>query len=207
VAGFFEAPPPPPEPPEDLYRQPVWAGPPDNVIGAAAPLRVVLARTDEVAVAITGATAYPTGATLALAVRLRTPREHPDFFHAFLHRARGADPADLFKFGVQFSDGRKATTLHEHAAFAESEPAQPVLSPRGGGGGGRAWSWDLWLWPLPPPGPLVLVCKWPAQGIAETRVDLDAAPILEAAARAEELWPDGGASPPGPTASTVRLYP
>jgi len=51
---------PPPEPPEHAYRQPPWLGPPDNVLGVGVPLDLLLARTDDVAVAITGATAFPT---------------------------------------------------------------------------------------------------------------------------------------------------
>ena len=41
--------------------------------------------------------------------------------------------------------------------------------------------------PLPPDGPLHLVCVWPAEGLALTRAEIEAAPIREAAARAETL--------------------
>jgi hypothetical protein len=34
------------------------------------------------------------------------------------------------------------------------------------------------------------VCEWPARGIAESRVEIDAGSILEAAGRAVTLWPD-----------------
>jgi len=47
----------------------------------------------------------------------------------------------------------------------------------------------FWLWPLPPPGPLAFVCEWPKKGIGERRVDIDASVVLDAAARAEPLWP------------------
>ena len=69
-------------------------------------------------------------------------------------------------------------------------PAGPVMHPRGGGGGGGRWSHTLWVWPLPPPGPLTLVCEWPAMGIAVTRSELDAKPILDAAARAQVIFSD-----------------
>jgi hypothetical protein len=69
-----------------------------------------------------------------------------------------------------------------------------VLHQRGGGGGGASWSQRLWLWPLPPPGTIELVCEWPSEGIAETRVAVPTAPLLDAAAQAETLWPDGGHS-------------
>jgi hypothetical protein len=49
---------------------------------------------------------------------------------------------------------------------------------------------DVWVWGLPPPGPLAFVCEWPARGIPETRVEIDAGLVLEAAGRAVAIWPD-----------------
>jgi len=69
--SFFEAPHPPPEPTE-RPAAPAWLDPPDNVIGVGVPLNVVLARTDDVALAIPGATAYAAGFVVELAVRRRT---------------------------------------------------------------------------------------------------------------------------------------
>lgn len=189
--SFFEPPPPAPEPREEKRRQPAWAGPPDNVLGAPVPLRVVLAKTEDAAVAISGARAYPRGAVFELVIRLRRWHDQPDFFHPFLRPARGGLPDDLFRFGVQLADGSKATTLQSPLPFPDEQPDPPVLIPRGGGGGGRSWDWRLWLWPLPLPGPLAFVVEWPAERIPETRVEIDAAPILEAAQRAEVLWEDG----------------
>jgi hypothetical protein len=37
---------------------------------------------------------------------------------------------------------------------------------------------------------LGFVCEWPGRGIAESRAELDAASILEAAGRAVTLWSD-----------------
>jgi hypothetical protein len=51
---------------------------------------------------------------------------------------------------------------------------------------------NFWVWPLPPPGPVTFVCAWPRWEIPESRTDLDAGPILEAAARATDLWPEDG---------------
>ena len=53
---------------------------------------------------------------------------------------------------------------------------------------GGSWNRDVWLWPLPTPGPLRVVSAWPDRGIAETSVTTDAAPVLDAAARARPLW-------------------
>ncbi|MGH2686811.1 MAG: hypothetical protein ACRDJP_15200, partial [Actinomycetota bacterium] len=63
---FFGSPPPPPEPePEEEESPPKpWYGPPENVLGGTVALDLVLATTDEVAVAITSVTAYPEGVSL-----------------------------------------------------------------------------------------------------------------------------------------------
>jgi hypothetical protein len=49
---------------------------------------------------------------------------------------------------------------------------------------------DLWVWPLPPAGPLAFVCEWPARQVGESRVELDARSVRQAAERAVTLWPD-----------------
>jgi hypothetical protein len=97
---------------------------------------------------------------------------------------------ELLRFGVQFADGRKATNLDRPSYDPDREPDRPVLNQHGGGGGGLAWDMGHWVWPLPPPGPFTFVCEWPARGIAESRAEIDAGSILEAAGRAVTFWPD-----------------
>jgi hypothetical protein len=41
-------------------------------------------------------------------------------------------------------------------------------------------------------GPLAFVCEWPARDIPESRVEIDAGLVLEAAARAVPIWPGQG---------------
>jgi hypothetical protein len=193
--SFFEPPrplsPQPPEPP-----QPPWIGPAENVLGAGVGLALVLARTDDVGVGLSGIVAEPNGVAFELDFRRRFGA-FPDtewgkpFPPAYPGESR--DERD-FRFGVQFSDGRKATDLRESPSpdpLDLSDPAtrSPRLTPRGGGGGGRhAAQQGYWLWPLPPPGPLAFVCEWRAVGIPLTRVEVDAAPIITAASRATVLW-------------------
>jgi hypothetical protein len=76
-------------------------------------------------------------------------------------------------------------------------PDQPVLRPRGGWGDSARTRVDLWLWPLPPAGPLTFVCAWPAENVDETSVKVEAEPIVAAAARAVEMWPDDRPLPSG----------
>jgi hypothetical protein len=192
---FFEPLPPltpqPPEPP-----QPPWIGPAENVLGVAVDLSLVLARTEDVGVGLSSVVAEPNGVSFVLDFRRRfgafpgTEWGKP-FPPAYPGESR--DEED-FRFGVQFSDGRKATSLGEFRSpetvdLSTAASASPRLIPRGGGGGGRhASQVGYWVWPLPPPGPLAFVCEWRAVGIPLTRVEVDAAPIIAAARRATVLW-------------------
>jgi hypothetical protein len=190
----------------------VWLGPPDNVLGVSVPVEpLLLARTDAVAVSLGGFLAYPTGMEFTLAARRRLLEEEDDWFGQQLHlrhrRGREVPPAFL-RFGVEFSDGRKATNVGGwHVRFdpREEPPDEPVLIDRGGGGGGTRFDQGYWLWPLPPPGRLGFVTEWPSEGVALTRVDVDAAAILEASARATTLWEPAGAGAGGGNVGQVRI--
>lgn len=193
--SFFELPPPPPKPPED-HVQPVWLGPPDNLLGVPFPLSVSLARTPSVALQLHTGLAYPSGIEFSLQL-LQRERPRDRFgggpIHAW-HMSRGETELgpDVLRFGIELSDGRKATVFDAHPFSKPDEaPAGPVLLQRGGGGGDRRFDVRFWLWPLPPPGELTFVAEWPSEGVELTRRPVDTAPILEAAARVEELWPGG----------------
>lgn len=181
----------------------MWLGPPANALGAGCPLGFVLARTDQVALGVNAVVAFPIGFCFTLSVRRRTPSPNGSDWGDLLHRRAapgGLDPG-LLRVGLQFSDGRKATSLD---AFPDLDPEQPEQLPPGpvlmhhGGSGGGLLSFDhgYWVWPLPPAGPLAFVCEWPAEGIPLTRVEVDAVEITAAAARAPVLWeaapPSGG---------------
>jgi hypothetical protein len=56
----------------------------------------------------------------------------------------------------------------------------------------------MWLWPLPPPGRMTFAFAWAEQGVRETTVDVDAAPLAEAAARTRTLWSDDRPAAPEP---------
>lgn len=193
--GFFEPPPPPPPEPEPEVHDwdvPEWMGPPSNVLGAPVALQVVLHRSDQLAIAVTGIVAFRTGFMFSVLTKATAVLEEMEPHWMWRHRRlREGLPDDLFRFGVQFADGRKATNLN--SPFGGLDPDQvpdggPVLSERSGGGGGGSWKQGYWLWPLPPPGELSFVCEWPAHGIAETRIAIDAPPIIAAAEQAVVLW-------------------
>ena len=126
-------------------------------------------------------------------MRRRELTDEPDpmHFHMRHRHARGGELApEVFRFGVEYPDGRKATNLGRPFPFGEEEPEGPVLMDRGGGGGGKSWSFGYWLWPLPEPGPLKVVVEWPAEGVPLTTVEPDGAVVAAAARDVELLWPD-----------------
>jgi hypothetical protein len=206
--GFFEAL-PRPEPTEPSERptrpRPPWLKP-DVVLPGVVAVERILGRSDDAVVAVGAIAAYPNGFEFTLAAILRVERRGAVLPH--LHALDPDDPVpDRFlRLGVEFSDGRRATNLPSMPpADPISEPARPMLMPRGGGGGPRRNDATYWVFPLPPPGPLALVCEWPAYGIGESRVELDAALILDASTRAVRLWPDDpDESSEGPIATLYR---
>ena len=196
--GFFEPPRPRPEP---RPPQPHWIGPPDNVVGAVVAVNAVVTRSGRAAIALGALAAFPNGFEFEFDVRLRD-RElsqsihgAPPWLYGRLPGQQSAElPDELLRYGVEFSDGSKATSL-EHPPFVspgeEPDPASPVLVPRGGGGGEARWEQRCWVWPLPPAGRLAFVWEWPLADIPLTHFELDASVVREASERAVVLWDDG----------------
>jgi hypothetical protein len=202
VSEFFEPPPPPEEPeePDRCHRQPDWFGPPEGTLPSIVPLELVLARSAKAAVYVTHLAAYPAGFRFEL--QMVAASEHDDdlyldpmmmFHHHRARRGRQAElPPELLRVGVQFQDGRKATSTGgpPHPFDSDESPREPVMTEEGGGGGVGCWQQRYWVWPLPPPGGLQLVCEWPAAGIPLTRKEIDSQLILDAARRAKAIFPE-----------------
>jgi hypothetical protein len=201
--GFFEPPSDPPPRPEPR-RRPPWVGPPENELGASVPSRFVLARTADLAIGLGDVVAYSTGFAFRLVVALRPGGEpfDPQPLVMQLH-GRSGTGKDGFRFGVQFADGRRATTLDLRRPPAEEEP--PIrLTMGGSNSSGTGMSLGIWVYPLPPAGPLTIATEWLAQGVELCQHELDAAAIVEAASQSQVLWEDGrpigGGAPPLPGA-------
>jgi hypothetical protein len=182
------------------------------VLPGVVALELVLAQNERVAVCVTRLAGYPTGFEFELRT-LAAPGSDEELDPMLFgpHRMRirklgaAALPDDQLRFGVQFADGRKATSTGGPRPHDEP-PVGPVMHGGGGGGGGGEWHQNEWVWPLPPAGPQWFVCEWPAVGIALTRAEIDAQTILDAAARARTLFPgSGSASAAGGSVSVVRL--
>jgi hypothetical protein len=186
--SFFESVPPPKKP--KPARQPPWSSQPDNELGVAVPIRFLLAKTDTMALAMTEIVAYSTGFTLRLASIVHHDAKDIDP-HQMMRQFHGRDMdggQESFRFGIEFSDGRKATNLDPHHHHDE-EPS--INLGRGGGGGGsRGYAVSYFVYPVPPEGPITIAFAWPRFGLREKSIQFEAAPIIEAAAQVEQFWED-----------------
>jgi hypothetical protein len=174
-------------------------------------IELVLAQTERYAVCVTRLGAYPIGFEFDL-LSLAAPGDQeseeldPMLFGPGRHRGgrhRGMLDDEFLRIGVQFADGAKATNVPGPHPHFDHEPDGPVLHGGGGGGGGGHWRQAEWVWPLPPPGPLAFVCEWPAAGIPETRKEIDAQLILDAAERAQVIFADDDGGPQGAPSTFV----
>ncbi len=171
------------------------------MLGGVVPVELVIGLSDRAAVALVGIVAYPTGFSFTLASRRRNPdpadRHWKPPHELDAPMMEGRLPPTLLRFGFQFADGEKLTSIPRASPQLDfdSEPSGPTMFPRAGGGDSAAWDSDFWVWRLPPPGPVTVVCEWPSEGIDETRTTLSSEEFLAASARAQVLWDD-----PGPTA-------
>lgn len=187
--SFF---PPLREPDPELPRPrhyPVWPGQqPQNWLPGALGWSVELARTQDTAVWLTDAFAYPQGMTFTVRTLQRpgTEADEPR------HWRQQQSPGTALRVGVMAADGRRALAEDERLPSPESaaqDPSALHLSPHEGGGDSLSFRQVYWLWPLPPAGPLRIYCEWRDRGVPETGVELDAGEAVAAASRAVELWP------------------
>lgn len=195
MSDFFEPAPKPATPQPQRYRMPPWFEAPRGTLQGIVALERVLAHTDKVAVCVTRLAAYPTGFEFDLLTMSADDQDDdidPLMFRHPHRMRRGATdeiPPEFLRFGVQFSDGSKATNT-DGFHHNRNPPEGPIMNAGGGGGGGGNWRQTQWVWPLPSPGTVTLVCEWPALGIPLTRSELDAQTILDAATRAQVIFSD-----------------
>ena len=136
----------------------------------------VLAASDAQAVVIGQLECFPTGFAFDLRTTSRyevalEEEDEPMRDPFFPRRRRAVGPEEL-RFGIEYSNGKKATNFdpHDWESRFDRQPrdAAPHLDGGGGGGGGGNWRHEFWVWPLPPDGPVIFACEWPAYGIQET---------------------------------------
>lgn len=187
-----------PPTPEQVQEWQRLMSPPENELPGGVGLSVLLGRTDDAAVGITQIEAFSTGFQFTLAVRLR--RARPEFFHGGLftlisahgHPGVNIPLADRLLLGVEYADGRRASTLHDmriQGLDVMADDQRLVLVQQSGGGGEQGVDQTYWVAPLPPEGPVTFVLAWPGFGMPESRTVLDSAAIRAAADRSHLLWP------------------
>jgi hypothetical protein len=172
---------------------------PVNEIPVSVPLDLLLGRTDDIAVAITGARVYANGVECTLALRARSARRHGRQFHEMAGTMTRADQPDRLLLGFEYADGRTVTSLGDWSAYlaADAFDDTPTLTWGGGGASGCVADYQFFLAPIPPPGDLVVMCAWPAFELPESRAVVDATPITEMARRPTVLWPEPSEPPAG----------
>ena len=184
-------------------KTPDWLGPDDEVVGAAVPVTpVLIVHTPHVSIVLESVTAYPTGVTFEIAMRLRRGDWDDDqwdeaqeaVFHHHHHHRRRRGQADLL-VGVSLVDGSRAVSAGDWHRWPDNDdpPTPPVLLERGSGGGSSSGvtissSRGFWLWPLPE-GDLTIVIAWPTFDIPEHSVTVPAGPMTDAAAHSINAWP------------------
>lgn len=184
--------------PREEHEPPAWIGPPEDELGVATPLNVVVGRSAQGAVALTQAVSFSTGLTLSFVAQARDldRRATQLLFHEQHPFGSGEDdlPEGFLRLGVELPGGGRASNIGGRPPFGEDEPHGPVFIHRGGGsGGGRrdrvTMNNDYWVWPLPEPGTIRVSCEWPLVDIALSTVEIDGAALVEAATRVLPLWP------------------
>lgn len=88
-------------------------------------------------------------------------------------------PDEMFRLGIEFADGRCATSLEP---YWSCRPEGPVFRSTGSANGDGRFSRDerWWVGPTPHDGPITLFCEWPVAGIALTQMELPADAIRTA---------------------------
>ncbi|MEV0297031.1 hypothetical protein [Nocardia sp. NPDC050710] len=179
---------------------------PSNEIPATVAVDRILARTDDIAATLTGARVFSAGIELTIEVHLRRRRAGRSVLDVFGRGYQGGNK-DQILIGIEFDDGRTATTLRQPEWDAPEDV--PVLSSGAGSSSDVHGTTHLYLTPLPPPGRLSIIVAWPAYDIAEHRVELDSDALRAAAGRVVVLWPlEFEADPqPEPEVELPRLEP
>jgi hypothetical protein len=162
---------------------------PDGTLPTPLPIRLLLARTSDAAIAVVGLLAFPVGFEFLVTAQLK--RAVPGTPASSFLGALDDEPLDddFLRLGLQFSTGEKVANTQPMATReGTAELPGPILKIRAGGGGLLSRDWKYWVSPLPSPGPLTFVCEWPAFGIPESRAEIDAQLILAAAQHRIDLW-------------------
>ena len=211
MSSFFG---PPPDLPDEMSMEspkwgpPLWDRAAEDTLGVSVGVSVVLAVTDDHALVFDNVRAFPNGFTFDL-VQIRNPNIPIDLAEMGQRPRFSHGP----RLGFEFSDGSIATTETPGVAnrpgiggrgrrwssvtLSTAQPASAfdddgipighVLRMQGGGGGQHRQTSEFWCFGLPSAGTMTVHADWPDH-FDEVAIDIDATPIIEAAARSRILW-------------------
>ena len=187
--GFFDDLPTPPGPEPDVRPpQPEWAGPAEGVVPGVSYTRLILHRSDRLAVVVHRFLVYPTGVSFSIRV-MWPPGAGIDMNEIDMAMmGRGRRGAQALRFGVAYPDGSKATNQDWPTVRGEQNPPGPLLIEHGGSGSDGEISRRLWMWPLPPPGELTFALAWEEMELPECVGSIDSADLIRASQDAITLW-------------------
>lgn len=197
-SGFFPADPPATEPPVEPRRErnPSFEPSADELPVLFA-VSEVIARGENVVIALTGVRVFSDGIELLIERHLRRGSiDEGDWrqVHGMFaeHWGRGALAPDRLRWGLVLGDGTRLFAEDRFGAPFDADPDRHTMRVNGGSGSGDDDRYTmrnpLWVHPLPPEGPLELVVQWPAFGIGESRVVLDGGRIAALAPSVKPLW-------------------
>jgi hypothetical protein len=194
--SFFERPPPVPAEPDpqelDQFDDTV-----SKYIGGVVPTELLLARSDSAAVVVRSIVAYPDGFEFSLDIWTRRPAKQrrrrwgsPVQLDRYELDEDEPIPDDFLRFGIEFPDGARVSNLDRPAWELSADATEPLHGMTSGSGSGsdQEYSANWWAWPIPDEGLIAFVCEWPAYDIPETRIELEADLLRDAAGRARPVW-------------------
>lgn len=166
---------------EPDFGRPSWM-PTDDVLAAIVPAGQFLIRTEQVIVALSHVSVYPTGCMLEVRASARGPDVPPGVFERLAFTAQfgpgitvALDDNDPYRWPSQERDGL-ALNLTQYGQEGSTQAGRTDCTLR------------LWLYPLPPPQPGTLSLISPTLGPGPASCPLDGQAIVAAAAHAQPYW-------------------
>lgn len=164
---------------EDYQPAPDHGPPIDVLPGYMNSLRL-LAKTDEVAIAVGGFRVWDVGFLFTVSVRL-SPKGLAKLHNITFDKFRPGEPSVVME--MRWPNGTRVSNVRPH------RPGQRhAFGIHSGGGGGPLYDLDWWVSPLPRQSAITLACTWPQAKISEATIEVPEQELREAAGRQMQLW-------------------
>lgn len=185
-----------------VQMPPAWSGPPEEHLATIVPLGLVFGTSSSAAAHLTRADVYPTGMSLWVDIFARALDDSDRDRIVAIEQAIFGDPERLgylsqvpdwmVRYATIYDGQVVSTSLEPVETDGDGGPVSPVTRQidHGSRSGGLRWrtQHELWLWPLPVDRTLEVAMEWPALGIAESKLSLDAQALCAAAEESHPVW-------------------